>query len=162
MKYIIISSVLILAIFLAFLSQIPRGIEPLTELYFENHTELPKYLFLNKDYNFSFTVHNLEYTGMKYEYIINIINESGKTTFELDKKKLYLSNNESKTISENFNINKSFGRSKIDIQLNKLTSGNEINAKNRFWWKDKNYPNNITIHFWVEEITGPKIIITND
>jgi hypothetical protein len=160
MKYVIISGVVILAVFLFILIQIPKGIEPLTELYLENHTTLPAYLFLNHSYNFSFTVHNLEYTDMKYEYIIEAVNESGDTLFEIDRENISLADNESKTIKENFSFSKPFERAEINVLLNKITSGNDINSKRKFWWKDENYPNSVDIHFWVEEITGPKITIT--
>ena len=80
----------------------------------------------------------------------------------LDRAELSLSNNESITIYENLSFKEAFERAKINIQLNKLTSGNEINAKRNFWWPDPNYPDNISIHFWIEEITGPKITITPD
>ena len=65
MKTVVIGGVAILAVFLLVLLFIPLGIEPLTEVYFENHTTLPAYLFLDKPYNFSFTIHNLEYQEMK-------------------------------------------------------------------------------------------------
>ena len=71
MKYIIIAGVVILVAFLIVLSFIPLGIEPLTELYIENHTELPKNVYLNKTYNFSFTANNLEYQDVEYEYTAN-------------------------------------------------------------------------------------------
>ena len=78
-KFIIIAAITILAIFLIALAQIPLGIEPLTELYFENHTTLPKYLFLNKTYNFPFTMRNLEYQEVKYNYTLLLQNETGET-----------------------------------------------------------------------------------
>ncbi len=162
MKYVFIGVAIILAIFLIILIQIPKGIEPLTEMYFENHAKLPKYLFLNKPYNFSFTIHNLEYTNMEYEYVINVGNETGEILSELDRKNISLSDNETITIYKEFSFNNHFERSKINIQLNKITSSNKINAQRKFWWEDPNYPETINIHFWIEEITGPKITITPD
>jgi len=157
MKYIIISGIVILAVFLVILAMIPKGIEPLTEMYFENHTSLPKLAFLDREYNFSFTIRNLEFTTMDYEYIIQAFNESGDLIEELNRGWTTLANNESTSINETFIFDKPFERAKVNVLLNKLTSGNEANAKRRFWWKDENYPDSINIHFWVEEITGPKI-----
>lgn len=152
MKYVLASSLVILIIFLAVLSMIPKGIEPLTELYFENHTLLPKYIFPNHDYNFSFTIHNIEYTDMDYNYTINALNNSGAVIYKISEGKFSLANNKSKTIFKKFKLPKYFGRAEINIQLNKITSGGKINAERRFWWPDPNYPNKIDIHFWVEEI----------
>ncbi|MEK6918375.1 MAG: DUF1616 domain-containing protein [Nanoarchaeota archaeon] len=162
MKYVLIGAIAIVVIFLIVLALIPKGIEPLTELYFENHTALTKYAFLDKDYNFSFTVHNLEYTPMEYEYVIEAFDKNNTLLFELDRNKFNLSDNESITLNENFTFKSHFENAKISILLNKLTSGNEINAQRKFWWKDENYPNSVDIHFWVEEITGPKITIIPD
>lgn len=157
MKYIIISGIVILAVFITILVMIPKGIEPLTEVYFENHTSLTKYTFLNATHNFTFTVHNLEYTPMEYEYVIEAIDQNDSVLFEIERKMLVLLDNQSITLNRNFTFDKPFGRAKINIELNKITSGNDINAQRQFWWKDENYPNTINIHFWVEEITGPTI-----
>lgn len=45
--------------------------ERFTELYFENHTQLPSQADINREYVFKFTAHNLEYrdmnlTGIRY------------------------------------------------------------------------------------------------
>ena len=72
MKYVFAAGVIILAIFLGVLSQIPLGIEPLTELYFDNHTGLPSSVSLNKIYDFAFTTNNLEYQDMRYYYNISV------------------------------------------------------------------------------------------
>lgn len=157
MKYIIISGIVILAVFLTILIMIPKGIEPLTEMYFENHTSLTKYTFLNASHNFTFTIRNLEYTPMDYELVIEAINESDAVLFEIDRKNITLQDNESASFYEEFIFPKPFGRAKINILLNKITSGNDINAERPFWWGDENYPNTINVHFWVEEITGPTI-----
>lgn len=161
MKYILIAGLIILAVFLIVLREIPLGVEPLTEIYFENHTKLPKYLFPNNQYNYSFTVHNLEYTNMNYEYVINAENETNILS-ELTRGNISLKNNESITINENIKMKSGFERAKISIILNKITSGDETASKSKFYWSDENYAEKITIHFWIEEITGPKIIITPD
>lgn len=163
MKYIVISGVIILAIFLIVLSQIPLGIEPLTEVYFENHTSLPKYVFLNKDYNYSFTIHNLEYQNMKYEYVIDAFNESGEKMFEIDSGEVTLANNESKTFFKEVSMKNHFERAKINIEIKKNGVGEEPEFRKKLWWPDPNLENIvIDIHFWIEEITGPTITIIPD
>ena len=46
--------------------------ETFTELYFENHLSLPKEVTLFKEYNFKFTIHNLENKDMEYPYEVYI------------------------------------------------------------------------------------------
>ena len=85
MKYVLIAGLGILAVFLAVLYFIPLGIEPLTELYFENHTALPKNIFLDKNYDFSFTVNNLEYQDVEYNYIVEAYDVNNTLLFEINK-----------------------------------------------------------------------------
>jgi len=157
MKYILISGVAILVVFLVVLSYIPLGIEPLTEVYFQNHTKLPKYLFLDKDYNFSFSVHNLEYQKMRYFYNVSFYDENDEFIDNLDSGSFILENNESKMIDENFLMKDHFDRQRIVINIKKDLSLENPEFKKKLWWPDPNYPMNVDIHFWIEEITGPKI-----
>lgn len=161
MKYIIIAGIAILAVFLGVLYFIPLGIEPLTEVYFENHTSLPKNVFLNKDYNFSFTVHNLEYQDVEYNYIVEAYDVNNTLLFEINKGGFTLANNESKTINENYIFNKPFDRAKVEIKITKNLIG-EPEFKRKLWWPDPNYPMSIDIHFWVDEIVPTRIIIIPD
>jgi hypothetical protein len=162
MKTIVIAGIAILAVFLIVLAFIPLGIEPLTEVYFENHTTLPAYLFLDKPYNFSFTIHNLEYQDMRYVYNIGVYDENNTFKYSLDSGEIYLFNNESTTIHEKFVMNEPFGRADIVVNITKDLSLETPSFKKKLWWPDPNYPMNIDIHFWVEEITGPTITITNN
>lgn len=161
MKYIIIAGIVILAIFLAVLSQIPKGIEPLTEMYLENHTDLPKNVYLNKMYNFSFTVRDLEYQNMRYDYTIDVFDVNNTLLFNIADGNFILVNNESKTITENYIFDKSFERAKIEVNITKIKIEKPWFEK-KFWWPDPNYPSNIDIHFWVDEIVQTKIIIIPD
>lgn len=156
MKYVLIAGLGILAVFLFFLLQIPLGIEPLTELYFENHTQLPKNIFLNKDYNFSFTLNNLEYKEMNYKYEVNA--EYNNKIEKIDDNFILLNNNESKTINEEFKINEHFERAKINIKITKLDEP----IKKKFLWEDENYAKEIEIHFWSDEIVPVTIKIIPD
>ena len=157
MKTIVIGAVIILTIFLVVLSYIPLGIEPLTELYFENHTELPKYLFLNKPYNFTFTIHNLEYQKMRYNYSIDAYDENETFLYNLDSGDFILENNETETIYKEFTKKEHFPRTKVLISISKDLSLETPEFKKKLWWPDPNYPMDISIHFWTEEITGPTI-----
>ncbi len=153
MKHIIIAGIAIISIFIIILQFIPLGIEPLTEMYFENHTILPVYIFPDKPYNFTFTIHNLEYIDMDYLYNITI--QYNSKTEEYDTKSITLKNNESQLFLNIFSLPRNFEKAKISIELIKLTE-NKMQ-------KDPNLKNiTIDLHFWVEEITGPKIIIIPD
>lgn len=45
--------------------------EAFTELYFNNHQELPKYANLNERYNYEFSIHNLEHKQQQYDFTIS-------------------------------------------------------------------------------------------
>lgn len=159
MKYVLITAVIITIIFLGVLYFIPLGIEPLTELYFEDHTSLPKHIFLNKPYDFSFTINNLEYQDVEYSY--NITKEYNDKIIQLDSGKILLENNQSKTTYQVFDIKEHFDKAKININIKKDLIG-EPEFKTKLWWPDPNYPTEINIHFWVEEIVGTTITIIPD
>jgi uncharacterized membrane protein len=122
MKYVIIGAVIIIGIFLYVLSTIPIGIEPLTELYFNNHENLPKTVEPNKLYKFSFTINNLEYKNMTYNYIVKGYNMT------IDNNNVTLENNQSASIIEYFLMPENFTRTNITVTIK----------------------NNQSIHFWVE------------
>ena len=160
MKYVLIAGIGIVIIFLAVLSFIPIGIEPLTEVYFENHTKLPKYLFTDRDYNFTFTVHNLEYQKMQYNY--KITGEDENTLIEFDSGEFVLENNESISIFQSFSLDKGFDKMKIKTEIEK-TKLETPEFETKLWWPDPNLENiTIDIHFLVEEIKPIEIIITPD
>ena len=46
--------------------------ESFTELYFENHQNLPKSIELGKNYEFYFTINNLENKPFNYNYQVNL------------------------------------------------------------------------------------------
>jgi hypothetical protein len=162
MKWVVIGGIVILAAFLVVLSFIPLGIEPLTELYFENHTDLQENIFLNKPYNFSFTVHNLEYQKMGYNYTVTAYSSDENRTKLLDisSGSIILEDNESRTIDESFKIGKHFSRMQVVVEIEKDDLGIVPDFKKKLWWPDPNYPTNIDVHFWVDEIVGTTINIT--
>ena len=152
MKYVIISAIAILTIFLLVLTQIPLGIEPLTELYFENHTSLKADILSNTEYNFSFTIHNLEYQRMRYYYNISAFDTNGEFLFKINSGEVFLKDNETATFLEKYKLPKGFERAKISITINKDHLDIIPDFKKKLWWPDPNYPNKIDIHFWVNEI----------
>jgi hypothetical protein len=157
MKYIIIAGILIIAAFLVVLHFIPLGIEPLTELYFENHTKLPAKAFVNTTYNFSFTTHNLEYQDVEYNYAINAYDTNDTQLFEIEHGSFTLSNNESKTIESDFIFPEHFERAEIQVFISKNLIGTP-EFKRRLWWPDPNYAMSVDIHFWVDEDKGMVIV----
>jgi hypothetical protein len=151
MKWVLIGGIAILAIFLVVLSFIPLGIEPLTEVYFENHTELPSIIQVYSTYNFSFTVHNLEYQKMGYNYSVNAYDENDALLFSIDSGNIVLEDNETRTISEKFTVIKSFSRMRVVVSIEKDDLGIVPDFKKKLWWPDPNYPTKIDIHFWADE-----------
>jgi len=57
--------------------------ETFTELYFENHIDLPKTINRWQQYSFTFTIHNLEYKDMDYRYVVYLERDNEKTTLSL-------------------------------------------------------------------------------
>jgi len=127
MKYVLIGAAVIVVVFLFVLSKIPIGIEPLTELYFDNHTNLPSEVEPNKIYDFSFTINNLEYQNMTYNYIANV--KYGNVSSFIDIDNVTLENNQSISIPETFLIPENFTRAEIIVTIK----------------------NNQSIHFWVNQ-----------
>jgi hypothetical protein len=160
MKTILIAGIIIIGVFLFVLAFIPLGIEPLTEVYFENHTTLPAYVFLDKPYNFSFTIHNMEYQRMRYTYTIDAYDENNTFLFNVDENEFILEENQSVTAAERFIMDNPFNRARIVVNVTKDLSLETPSFKKKLWWPDPNYPMSIDIHFWFEEIKGPTITIT--
>ncbi|MFA5750361.1 MAG: hypothetical protein WC895_04010 [Candidatus Shapirobacteria bacterium] len=60
--------------------------ETFTELYFENHTQLPNKIIGWNKYPFSFTIHNLEDKDMEYPYsVYTVRNDKKVITYQEDK-----------------------------------------------------------------------------
>tara|TARA_Y100000310_G_C20554270_1_gene749733 strand:+ start:83 stop:565 length:483 start_codon:yes stop_codon:yes gene_type:complete len=156
MKKVLIGGILIMMGFLGVLSFIPLGIEPITEVYFENHTTLPSYLFLTQTTEFTFTINNLEEQNMSYIYLIEVYNEEGEMISLLNSNKFFLANGDSSTFTENLGFDDVFSITrkvaKINVKVTKLTSDEKPWFKGLLWRENYNYPSEINIHFWVEEI----------
>lgn len=100
--------------------------EPYTELYFENYSNLPKEIKLNKTYYFSFTVRNMENKRLKYIYSIDL-----NSTKLIDGGEFEISHNQSISLQKSFIIKKHLDSVKINVNL--------INKDQRiyFWVKSK-------------------------
>ena len=72
--------------------------ENLTELYFEDHLKLPKYINQSSGEQFRYTIHNLENKGMNYTIRIYKTTETDKVL--LREENAYLLNNQSKSFDE--------------------------------------------------------------
>jgi uncharacterized membrane protein len=89
--------------------------ETFTELYFEDHINLPNKIEIGKAQAFKFTIHNLEYRNMTYKYEIQAIDEKGDRT--LVSGSATLSQDEYRTISTSYKIATASGRMKIQVVL---------------------------------------------
>ncbi len=101
--------------------------ESFTELYFENHQNLPKNIELNKNNEFYFTINNLENTQFTYNYQITL--DLDGTTKILKQEQITLNHNQKQPIYHQFKIQNSFKQGKITITL--------LNKKQ-------------SIHFWLK------------
>lgn len=112
------------------LQQMINGIEQpeyFTELYFENHNNLPtklaypgQYDWYNNPtsnlYSFSFTVHNLENKDMNYSYEIYSVEQKKSV---IDTGEIFVKSNQSETITEHFTYPVYHDRMKVVVSLPK-------------------------------------------
>lgn len=89
--------------------------EPFTEIYFDKHTELPTIVIPLKQYNFKFTIHNLENKTMNYVYEVYLNTNDGKLS--IDKGSTTMKNHEYKTFEEGFSINGHLTKDEIVVKL---------------------------------------------
>lgn len=73
--------------------------ETFTELYFENHEQLPNKIVGWNKYIFSFTIHNLEDKDMEYPYSVYTVRD-GKKVITYHEDKVTIKKGEYKTITE--------------------------------------------------------------
>ncbi|MFH1971877.1 MAG: DUF1616 domain-containing protein [archaeon] len=105
--------------------------EEFTELYFEDHQNLPNQIQLEKEYTFQFSIHNLENEQTSYNYKISIDyykSEKLQKTETLFQDSISLEHNQTATIPYTLILEDSFESAKIIVETN-----------------------NQEIHFWVEE-----------
>lgn len=88
--------------------------ETFTELYFENHINLPKTIVRGQNYTFSFTIHNLEYRSVVYPYKVYI--QRGETIVPLEDGSITLNQDGYQTVSVEFGSLENL-RSMIVVEL---------------------------------------------
>ena len=94
--------------------------ESFTELYFEDHQDLPS-IYALEDYEFEFTIHNLENQNMDYPYKVEIEyydNEKLKETTTLEESNILLEHNSTATITQEFEITEEHDYAKIIVETN--------------------------------------------
>lgn len=147
MKYVLIAAILIVIGFVIALQYIPIGIEPLTEVYLENHATMPTGGLVNKSYNYTFSVHNLEYREMNYTYevVIEYSNRSlNLSDVSIERGEFSLLDNETITVQSSYFFPYTFDRAKVKTLV----------------YKDNN--ESIDIHFWINEVIPFRVQIIND
>jgi len=115
----IVTLLLIIAILVLYTSNVEEN-DGFTELYFLD--DIPKSVEVNKEYDFSFAIHNLENKDMFYQYIIFL--ESN----ELSQETVSLSHDATEIINQKFSVNSPLGdEMQISVQL--LNKNQEIHFK---------------------------------
>jgi hypothetical protein len=77
--------------------------EHFTELYFENHLNLPKQIIAGRQIDFSFTIHNLEGQMMDYPYAVYFVSDSGEI-ITISDSAITVADGEYKTIPETYTL----------------------------------------------------------
>ena len=90
--------------------------ETYTELYFTDHLSLPKHLEPETQYEFEFSVHNLEYKDFTYIYEVTATDEKGEIILD-GRSQLLLKHDETGNVDVAFQTPESFERIKISVNL---------------------------------------------
>ena len=90
--------------------------ERYTELYFQDHANLPSAVLPRVQYNFAFTIHNIEYQDMNYPYEVYVDDGNGNKQ-TLDKNIVTLKKNAFITIQEGFILNDLTPDSQVIVNL---------------------------------------------
>jgi hypothetical protein len=99
---------------LAKLDLIPQP-EKLTELYFNNNTELPSSVPPNHVISFTFVIHNLETTDYQYAYNVSVLANGSRHI--IDSGTVLVKNNQYYLKSENFNLTNVSGKQDVIVEL---------------------------------------------
>lgn len=97
---------------------IPRQ-EHFTELYFNNHTNLPKKLAINETITFTFAIRNLEGKDKEYPYAVYFKNDVYGTT-TVNQKTVLVKDNEEKIITETYTFNSNTVKETLFVELTEL------------------------------------------
>lgn len=90
--------------------------ERYTELYFENHLNLPKKSVAGESIRFAFTVHNLEGQKLNYPYVVYFRYEDG-SRYVMRRGNISLEHNQSKTTVISYTFNTSDLDGKVVVEL---------------------------------------------
>jgi len=107
--------------------------ERFTELFFNDHLQLPKRIVEEQVNEFSFTIHNLEGKNINYSVEVIAINEASPSSLAIFSDSVVVSDLESKSVPIRYAISAGLGE-KIKVQ---------VTLKNL----------NQSIHFWVNPIS---------
>lgn len=99
--------------------------ENFTELYFEDHLNLPKKAEKDADMSFRFTIHNLEHSAMDYPYEMYIEYNGRKQS--LEKSSVTLKHDEHRTLLKSIKLIEPVDRARVVINLT------EKNQEIAFW-----------------------------
>jgi len=91
--------------------------ETFTELYFENHENLPKYSNPDNYYSFKFTIHNVENKDFNYTYRISAFQDDKEQIIE--ENTILIKNNEKETIEKTIKVDVK-DKAKIQVTLTDL------------------------------------------
>lgn len=127
---------------------IPRP-ERLTELYFTDHTNLPKTYTPDDNQVVKFTVRNLEYRSTEYTYVVGVMNDD--ETGELLSRasgKIQLDHNQSKDMETPITITAKGKRAKVIVTI--YYQGIKLG-------EDDLSDHEQSIHYWVEDSGAPNV-----
>lgn len=74
--------------------------EKITELYFENHTQLPDEIYPTDQYRFIFTIHNMEQETVAYKYRVYI--KRDEAIIMLDENEVEVADGQKVSVKEEF------------------------------------------------------------
>ncbi len=127
---------------------IPRP-ERLTELYFTDHTNLPKTYKPDETQVVKFTVRNLEYRDTDYKYVVGVMNED-ETEELLDRAsgEIQLTHDQYKNVEVPITITAKGPRAKIVVTIyyQGIKFGEDVPTDQEQ-----------SIHYWVEDSEAPNV-----
>jgi hypothetical protein len=89
--------------------------EKLTELYFNNNTNLPDSATSGQIIGFAFVIHNLETTDYRYAYVVSVNTNDARRI--VDSGSVWVKNNQYYFKNEKFYLMNAPGRQKVVVEL---------------------------------------------
>ena len=90
---------------------------------------------------------------MGYNYTIIAYDTNDTIIKQISSQYTTIPDNQSTTILQEYNLPKGFDRAKIQVVIYKDHLNITPEFKKKLWWPDPNYPEQVDIHFWVDERT---------